>query len=87
MTKNQTRQTAGFIGVLLAVSSLLIPFQIMQHQRTNAAEVTKNAVQSTVSADYANKTTFFDSSRIHTVNLIISEKNWNDMTVHALEEK
>ncbi len=87
MTKKQTRQTAGFIGILLAVSSLLIPFHMMQQEKTNAAEVRKTAAESAVSADYADETTLFDSSRVHTINLIISEENWNDMTSHALEEK
>ena len=62
MTKKQTRQTAGFIGILLAVSSLLIPFHMMQQEKTNAAEVRKTAAESAVSADYADETTLFDSS-------------------------
>ena len=45
--------------------------------------LTKNA---NISADYA-ESSLFDNTKVHTVNLLISDENWNDLIANALDEK
>ena len=86
MSLSKRKEFAGFLGALLSVSVLLIPFHMMQTHPAQAAQK-KLPEQNVISTEYAQEGKLFDSDRVHTINLHISDENWNYMTSHALEEK
>ena len=79
MTNQKRKELTGITGMLLAFTLSLLP--ISRISISKAAEIDVPAVAETaVSADYADENLLFDSSRVHTINLHISDKNWNYMT-------
>lgn len=61
--------------IMLAAASLLM-----------ASAPQFSAAETVIAADYSAPDGLFDSSRVHTVNLLISEENWVYTTEHATEE-
>lgn len=88
MTNEKRKELMGFTGLLTALTLLLLPIsRISISKVAEATEMEIPAVsESVVSADYACDDGLFDGSRMHTVNLHITDKNWKYMTVHATDE-
>lgn len=85
MRTETKRELTALSGVLLALSAMLIPVSRMNAGKTRAAEAPVQEM-TYVSDDYSAAGGLFDESRVHTVNILISEKDWQYMTTHATEE-
>ena len=85
MTTQRTKEMSALAGVMLALSAMLIPVSRLNAHKTRAAEAPEAAV-STVSTDYTDENGLFNADRVHTVNILISQKDWQYMTTHATEE-
>ncbi len=82
MNQNLKKQIAVLSGMVLALTALLIPAG-----RTDAAKVQKSSAESTVSDAYTQENLLFDSSRVHIINLDVSQTDWNTMIAHATQEQ
>lgn len=67
--------TASLLGLILSCSAL--PLNAFAENKADSPLIT---------ADYAQDGGLFDCDTVHTINLIISEENWNSMTSHAEDE-
>ncbi|MEE5993252.1 MAG: CotH kinase family protein [Oscillospiraceae bacterium] len=86
MKQEKTKDFAKFMGVLLAMTSLLFP--VSQYNAAKTHAVTAPASQtSSDSVEYTQEGKLFDSDVVHTIDVHISDKNWNDMISHATEEQ
>ena len=83
MKQQKQKEFAGFIGILLGISALLLPFS--QSGKTYAVSASESEMP--VYSDAYQNGKLFDSDIVHTIDLHISEKNWNEMISHATEEK
>ncbi|MBE6876563.1 MAG: spore coat protein CotH [Ruminococcus sp.] len=75
MNINFKKLTASLLGLILSCSALSL----------NAFGENK-AGSPLITTDYAQDGNLFDCDTVHTINLIISEENWNSMTAHAEDE-